>query len=103
MAGEVLRARQTEQVPALRENRPEQGLQADGAFQGLALQQCLHFLRVGVAVAGSLAAVCEPVSDECPALLVGDAGVELFAGRCGGVPLRSFSHAIIINAYKAKN
>lgn len=60
-------------------------------------------MRVGVAVAGSLAAICEPVSDECPALLVGDAGVRLFSGRCGGVPVRSFSHAIIISAYKAKN
>jgi hypothetical protein len=99
---EVFRAGQTEQVPAFCKDGPEQRLQADGALQRLAVEDCSQFVRVGVVVAGCLAAVGEPVSDEGPALLVGDAGGGLVARVAWRVPLRSFSHAIIISHLKQK-
>ena len=76
MPTEVFRAGQTEKVSAFCKDGPEQRLQADGALQRLAVEDCSQFVRVGVVVAGCLAAVGEPVSDEGPALLVGDAGGE---------------------------
>jgi hypothetical protein len=96
MAGEFLRAGQAEKVPALAQDRPEEGLQTDGTLQSRFLQHLPQPIARRLLSAPPLSARGQSRPHRQSAVLPGDAfGVVLLSG-VGCPPVRSFSHAIII-------